>query len=72
MTAPKAPGVGKFSAGAAGQSFFYELSLRCYENKRKADMAYRSRAHRHPAHSPHTRMSRTCGGRTTQVLYLRC
>merc|ERR1711965_1199184 len=29
---------------------FYELSLRCYENKRKADMAYRSRAHRHPSH----------------------
>ncbi len=23
--------------------------------QRKADMAYRSRAHRHPAHSPHTR-----------------
>ena len=29
---------------------FLELSLRCYENKRKADMAYRSRAHRHPSH----------------------
>ena len=30
--------------------FVFELSLRCYENKRKADMAYRSRAHRHPSH----------------------
>ena len=27
-------------------------------NKRKADMAYRSRAHRHPAHPPHTRRPR--------------
>ena len=26
--------------------------------QRKADMAYRSRAHRHPAHSPHTRRPR--------------
>ena len=30
--------------------FFLELSLK--QHKRKADMAYRSRAHRHPAHPP--------------------
>ena len=39
--------------------FIFELSLRCYMKQRKADMAYRSRAHRHPAHSPHTRRPRT-------------
>jgi len=35
------------------QGVSFELSLRWYNAK--ADMAYRSRAHRHPAHSPHTR-----------------
>ena len=39
--------------------------------QRKADMAYRSRAHRHPAHSPHTRRPRarpTPAGRTFFLL----
>ena len=44
---PSAPGL-----MTAGLELFFELSLRCYENKRKVDMAYRPRAHRHPSHPP--------------------
>ena len=39
------------------QSFFLSLAFDVMK-QRKADMAYRSRAHRHPAHSPHTRRPR--------------
>ena len=37
--------------------FFLSLAFDVMK-QRKADMAYRSRAHRHPAHSPHTRRPR--------------